>query len=64
MSGASDILVIGGGVAGLSAAAALAVPTLSRLAPAADDGPDALIIDCHQHLWDLSRHYPELKPAR
>jgi L-fuconolactonase len=38
-----------------STAAALAVPTLVSLAHAADDAPDALIIDCHQHLWDLSR---------
>jgi predicted TIM-barrel fold metal-dependent hydrolase len=38
-----------------STAAALAAPTLASLAHAADDAPHALIIDTHQHLWDLSR---------
>jgi L-fuconolactonase len=38
-----------------STAAALAAPTIASVALAADDAPDALIIDTHQHLWDLSR---------
>jgi L-fuconolactonase len=37
-----------------TSAAALAAAALPSAAPA-DDAPDALIIDTHQHLWDLSR---------
>jgi len=38
-----------------STAAVAAAPAIAALAPAADKAPSSLIIDCHQHLWDLSR---------